>query len=170
MKIKRYLTLGSFVISAMLLSGCHLEGRDNRVSQDFHYSYELQPGGHLDLTNTNGSVEVSGWDRNSIDVSGTKYAPDQSGLEHVQVRVDAHGDTARVTTQLPQGDWFHGNYGVNYRIHVPKRIMLDRLETTNGGISAGEPGRRRQSEQHEWQTYFDSPGRELPSDHDKWLD
>lgn len=135
MEMRRYLTLGGCLLAAMLLSSCDLDGRDNRVSQDFHYSYELQPGAHLDLTNTNGSVEVSGWDRNSIDVSGTKYAPDQSGLEHIQVKVDARSDMAKVTTELPRGDWFHGSYGVHYRIHVPLRIQLDRLQTTNGQIS-----------------------------------
>ncbi len=135
MEMRRYLTLGGCLLAAMLLSSCDLDGRDNRVSQDFHYSYELQPGAHLDLTNTNGSVEVSGWDRNSIDVSGTKYAPDQSGLEHIQVKVDARSDMAKVTTELPRGDWFHGSYGVHYRIHVPLHIQLERLQTTNGQIS-----------------------------------
>jgi hypothetical protein len=133
----RYLTLSSCVLAALLLTGCDMDGRDNRVTQDFHYSYELQPGGHLDLTNTNGSVEVTGWDRNSIEVSGTKYASDQGALDHVQVKVDAHGDSARISTELPKGDWWHGGgYGVHYRIHVPRRIKLDRLETTNGQISA----------------------------------
>ncbi len=136
--MKRHLTLGGSALAMVLLAGCDLDGRDNQVTQDFHYSYDLQQGGHLDLTNTNGSVEVTGWDRNSIDVSGTKYAPDQDGLDRVKVKVDAQGDTARISTELPKGDgWhMHGNYGVRYRIHVPRKIRLDRVETTNGSITA----------------------------------
>lgn len=132
----RYLTLSCCTIAALLLTGCDLDGSDNRVTQEFHNAYDLQPGGSLDLTNTNGSVEVTGWDRSSVDVSGTKYAPDQEGLKHVQVKVDAQGDSVRISTEIPKGEWWHGGYGVHYRIRVPRHIKLERVETTNGQISA----------------------------------
>lgn len=135
--MKRCFTSTNGLLLAVLLAGSALQGRDDRAQQDFHYAYDLRAGGHLDLTNVNGTVEVVGWDRNSIDISGTKYAPDNGSLDQVKIKVDANGDTARISTEAPiTHGWRHGNYGVNYRIRVPRRIRLDRLETTNGQIRA----------------------------------
>ena len=59
-------------------AGCDIDdldiGGSERYTQDFHYSYALQPGGRLSVDNSNGSIEISGWDQDTIDISGTKYA------------------------------------------------------------------------------------------------
>ncbi len=131
----RTLTVASLAAVAALTAMPSF-GAWGQVSKDFHFTYDLPQNGRLDLTNTNGSVEVTGWDRNSIDVSGTKYAPDEEALQAIQVDVNVHGDTARIETKLPHRNSWHGSYGVRYRIHVPRKIRLDRLETTNGEITA----------------------------------
>lgn len=116
----------------LMLSGCI--GDFERVQQDFHYSYAMQPGGHLDVETRNGSIDIVGWDRNSIDVSGTKYAPDSSELQEVRVKVDVNGNVASITTETPGGVW--GNYGANYTIHLPSNTVVSRARSTNGRISA----------------------------------
>ena len=131
----RVLTLTSLLTTVMVLGGCSPVAGFDEATEDFHYSYPLQPGGQLSLRNTNGSVEITGWDRDSIDVSGTKYGPDQSRLQDIKVNVNASGKDANITTDIPRGDW-HGSYGVRYRIHVPRNISLNRVETTNGAITA----------------------------------
>jgi len=107
----------------------------DHATEDFHFSYALQPGGQLELTNTNGSVEITGWDRSSIDVSGTKYGPDSNRLKDIKVNVSASGKNATITTDIPRGDW-HGSYGVRYHIRVPRNIALRQIETTNGAVTA----------------------------------
>lgn len=131
----RILTLTSLLTTVMILGGCSPVAGFDEAKEDFHFSYPLQPGGQLSLGNTNGSVEITGWDRDSIDVSGTKYGPDQDRLKDIKINVNAGGKDASITTDIPRGNW-HGSYGVRYRIHVPRNISLNRVETTNGAITA----------------------------------
>jgi len=131
----RTLALTSLLTAVIALGGCSPVAGFEEATEDFHFSYPLQPGGQLSLRNTNGSVEITGWDRNSIDVSGTKYGPDQNRLKDIKVNVNASGKDANITTDIPRGDW-HGSYGVRYRIHVPRNIALNQIETTNGSITA----------------------------------
>ena len=122
----------------LLLSSCGPLPGSEGVTEDFHSSYNMSPGGRLRLSNRNGSLEVTGWDRNTVDVSGTKYAPEREALRDVKVEINQSGDTLDVRTRTPErgGGWWHGGgYGVRYRIHVPRRFLLDRVETTNGAIT-----------------------------------
>lgn len=127
-----------FLAALLTLGGCSPMVGFDQATEDFHFDYPLQPGGQLNLSNTNGSVEITGWDRPTIDVSGTKYGPDSNRLKDVQVKVNASGKDATITTIIPRGDWggWHGSYGVRYRIHVPRNIALNQVETTNGAITA----------------------------------
>jgi hypothetical protein len=131
----RILAATSFITAVMILGGCSPMAGFDQATEDFHFSYALQPGGQLGLTNTNGSVEITGWDRSSIDVSGTKYGPDSNRLKDIKVNVSASGKNATITTDIPRGDW-HGSYGVRYRIRVPRNIALRQIETTNGAVTA----------------------------------
>ncbi len=132
----RMLAVTGFLAAVMTLGGCRPMAGFDQATEDFHFSYALQPGGQLNLTNTNGSVEITGWDRNSLDISGTKYGPDQNRLKEIQVKVNASGKDATIATVIPRGDNWHGSYGVRYRIRVPRNIALSPVETTNGAITA----------------------------------
>jgi hypothetical protein len=121
------------LLPAVVLIGCGNLGDFNRVKEDFHYSEAFQPGGRLDFDNRNGTVEIAGWDRNSIDVSGTKYAPSHEQLGRVTINVTVNGSNASVSASLP--DTFGGNYGAKFLIRVPRQTVLGREKTTNGGVS-----------------------------------
>lgn len=124
------------VAALLLLTGCEDIAGFEGINEDFHSSYNVKAGGHLELTNRNGGVEITGWDRDSVEVAGTKYAPDRDSLRDVKVDVQQDGDRLVVRTETPKGNWRGGNFGVRYRIHVPRQFMLDRVETTNGAITA----------------------------------
>jgi DUF4097 and DUF4098 domain-containing protein YvlB len=126
--------LVSSVFGLSLLGGCDANGDFGQVTEDFHYAYPLQSGGQLELNNINGSVEITGWDRDSIDVSGTKYASDQAALHDINVKVSASGSRANVSTDMPRTQW-HGSRGVRFHVRVPRKIMLERAETTNGSVT-----------------------------------
>ncbi len=130
----RALAIVSSVFGLALLGGCDANGDFGQVTEDFHYSYPLQSGGQLELNNINGSVEITGWDRESIDVSGTKYASDQAALGEIKVKVSATGNHASIVTDLPKTYW-HGSRGVRFHVRVPRKIMLERAETTNGSVT-----------------------------------
>jgi len=130
----RALAVVSSVFGLALLGGCDANGGFGQVTEDFHYSYPLQSGAQLELTNTNGSVEISGWDRDSVDVSGTKYASDQNALNDIKVKVSASGNRASIATEMPGSHW-HGSWGVRFHVRVPRKIRLERAETTNGSVT-----------------------------------
>jgi hypothetical protein len=115
------------------LWGCDDFAGFGRVQQDFHYSYAMKPGGHLDIENRNGSISIVGWDRETIDVAGTKYAPDEAALKEVRIKIDVNGNSASVATESP-GEW--GNYGASYTIHLPRNTTITRAKSTNGGVTA----------------------------------
>jgi hypothetical protein len=129
--------LGAVFITAISVSGCGAMGGFDQAKEDFHYSYPLTSGGRLHLNNSNGSVQITGWDRNTIDISGTKYAPTTEELRDVAVKASVHGSEATIETEMPRHS-FHGSYGVAYVIHVPRKTTLEHLETSNGSVSVSD--------------------------------
>ena len=81
-----------FAPAFLLLAGCDFEdlGSSDRYTADFHYSYPLKPGGRLSVEDFNGSIEISSWEQDSVDISGTKYAAtlDLVGEKSANFRLD----------------------------------------------------------------------------------
>lgn len=125
---------GVGLVTVALLSSCVDLGDFDRVKEDFHYSYPLQPGGRLELDNRNGSIQIVGWDRNTIDVSGTKFASSADRLQQIKINVSVNGSNASIATEWPRDSW-HGSYGANYIIRLPRQITLSRTQTSNGSVS-----------------------------------
>ncbi|HZU28453.1 MAG TPA: DUF4097 family beta strand repeat-containing protein [Bryobacteraceae bacterium] len=106
--------------------------------EDFHYTYNFNPGGRLALENSNGAVEISSWDRNSIEISGTKFASSREMLGQIKIEVSPTPDSVRVRTVIPSNNWGHGSRGASYIIHVPRRVALDEIRTSNGAIRVND--------------------------------
>ncbi|MGI8962001.1 MAG: DUF4097 family beta strand repeat-containing protein [Bryobacteraceae bacterium] len=126
--------MGMALIGGALLTSCGDLGDFDRVKEDFHYSYPLQPGGRLELENRNGSIDIVGWDRNAIDVSGTKFARTTDRLQQIKINVNVSGNDVSISTEWPKDSW-HGSYGAKYMIRVPRQTALSRAQTTNGSVS-----------------------------------
>ena len=123
--------------SFLLLAGCVFVGGDwgdgERYKEDFHKSFPLQPGGAVSVENSNGSIEVMGWDQNTVEVNGTKYASTRDLLSELRVEMNASPTSVRVRTNRPSEIW-HGNMGVRYSLRVPRKVLLDRISSSNGAI------------------------------------
>lgn len=104
----------------------------SRYREDFHYSYPQTAGGRLSVQNFNGSVEVTGWDQNTVDISGTRYAESRQLLDAVKVEASSSGNTVHVRTTHP--DTHHGNMGAKFIIRVPRRTELDEITSSNGSL------------------------------------
>lgn len=107
-------------------------GPSDRYKEDFHYSYPLSTGGTVTLENANGSVEISGWEQDKVEINGTKYASTKDLLDAVKIETSASSGAVRIRTSRPL-DW-HGNGGARYSIRVPRKALLDSIVTTNGSI------------------------------------
>jgi len=121
----------------LLLSGCVWVGGDwgdgEGYKEDFHQTFSLPPGGVVSVENSNGSIEVIGWDQNTVEVDGTKYAATQDLLDSLRVEMNGSPMSVRVRTIQPN-EIRHGNVGVRYSIRVPKKVLLERITSSNGGI------------------------------------
>ena len=105
------------------------------------------PHGIVEVSNTSGKVEVSGWDQPQVSVHA-----DVSNSENIDVRTD-HGRTT-ITVRRTGGGWGFGFDGsVDLRIKIPRASELDvtgvsaeiastdvlgqqRLKTVSGSIKA----------------------------------
>ena len=84
------LILPALAAGLVVLAGCDYEdfGGFERYHEDFHYSYPLKAGGRLAVDGFNGSVEVSVWDQETVDISGTKYARSQEETADLKIEID----------------------------------------------------------------------------------
>jgi DUF4097 and DUF4098 domain-containing protein YvlB len=127
-----YSALGA-TIAFLSLAGCDDMNFDigDRYKEDFHYNFALQPGGKLDLENFNGSVDIAGWDKNEVEVNGTKYARSKDLLDSIKIETSNSPDAVRFKTSHPVG---HGNMGAKYTIRVPRKVVLNDIRSSNGAI------------------------------------
>lgn len=121
-------------LASLFLAGCDEWdiGGSQRYKEDFHFSYPLSSGGSLQLENFNGAVEISGWDKNTVDIDGTKYANTEERLKEIKIDVRPSANSVSIRT-IPPLDR-HGNYGARYVIHVPRRAELSNIASSNGAI------------------------------------
>ncbi len=125
-----------FSIAGLLMAetACDWEefGGSGRFKRDFHETHPLKAGGKLYLENFNGAVEISGWDQDSVDISGMKYAATEELLEALKIDIVASPDSIRIRTVRPSER--RGNMGAKYLLRVPRKTELDRIISSNGAI------------------------------------
>jgi len=129
------LVLAVLVLSASLLclTSCIVDIGDwERFNSDFHYSYPLKSTGRLTAETFNGSIEVSGWDQDTVDISGTKYGPSQAEADNLKVNIDHSPDSVSIRIERPS--LRRNNQGARLVIKVPRTANLDRLTTSNSSI------------------------------------
>ena len=145
------LILPAIAAGLVVLAGCDIEdlGGFERYHEDFHYSYPLKAGGRLSVEGFNGSVEVSVWDQETVDISGTKYARTQEDTHDLKIEVDHSADSVSIRAVRPS--MRRGNYGAKFAIKVPRGVVLDHLTTSNGAIRTSDgagPARLKTSNGH----------------------
>jgi DUF4097 and DUF4098 domain-containing protein YvlB len=127
------------VVLSGVLCFC-LPGSAN-TDEAFNESFKLSSGGHFQLDNVNGSVQIEGWDKDEVQVTAVKSSPaDASELDAVKIEVDSSPGTVAVHTKYPSTE--SAEVAVEYHIHVPNRTLLACVTTVNGslkvrGVSGG---------------------------------
>ncbi len=130
----RAVRVSAMLLPVLWLTACDeidFDGNWDRYKEDFHYSYALQPGGRLSVENQNGSIEISSWDKDTVDITGTKHASSQQGLQNTKIDVTPSAGSISVRTIPSAG---YRSIGARYVIRVPKRVQLDRIISSNGSI------------------------------------
>jgi len=115
------------------LAACNIEDfSGERYSRDFHYSFSLKPNGRLTVESFNGSIEISGWDQNTVDISGTKYGSTQARAD--ELRIETANTPDSVTVRAVRPSERHSNQGARFVVKIPRSALLDRISTSNGAI------------------------------------
>lgn len=130
------------LLAFTLAAGAAIFGQDMAsVKEEFKYSFALNSNGRLSVETFNGGLEVYSWDRNEVEIVGTKYPPTSEALREIRVETANAPESVTIRAYRPKSDdrwWRTGNNGVRMTIRVPRRVQLDRVATSNGEVRVSE--------------------------------
>ena len=123
--------------------GCDLAMADYKQKEtaEWRKTYELQPGGRVEITNVSGKIDVQPSSGNSVEIVAEKSARAVSteaakqALERIEIQESVSPGTIRIETRLQRsGGLFGGtNQQVHYVVRVPAGAEV-KFSTVNGGI------------------------------------
>ncbi len=129
------MTLRTILLSALTLTAA-LAWDNDRFKEDFRYTYALAANGRLQLETFNGTVEILGWDKNEIEITGTKYGATQEIVKALQVEITNTPNSISIRVPRPprEGDSWGSKGGAKFTIRCPRKVQLDRIASSNGGV------------------------------------
>ncbi len=105
------------------------------VTEDFHRTVPLNSSGRVSLGNVNGSVEITGWAKNEVQIDAVKSADDQQKLNEARIEVEGSGDSVSIRTRYPEGRSNNNPASVHYTLHVPANAQIDKIDLVNGSLN-----------------------------------
>ena len=154
-----------FLVLVAATAGCDLVTAEfnSKESAEWRKSYQLAPGGRLEISNINGRIDVTPSADHTVEIVALKTArgatPEaaKAALERIEIREESGAAGIKIETKVsrPNGMFHNGGSEVRYTVRVPAAaevrfttvngaIELSGLtgtvnaETTNGGIRARE--------------------------------
>lgn len=125
------------------VAGCDLAMADLKAKEtaEWRKTYQLQPGGRVEISNVNGRIAVERSDNSSLEVVALKSArgatPESAkdALGRVEIREEVTASGVRIETKIERGSSFFNQGGVEvaYTVRVPSGADM-RFTTVNGGI------------------------------------
>jgi len=141
-----------FVAAVVATSACDIAMSELRQKEtaEWRKTYDVKPGGRLEISNVNGRIDVEPAAGNTIEVVAEKSVRAASSeaakdaLSRIEIQETVAPDSVRIETKLQRrsGSFFGGmNQEVHYMVKVPAGLEL-RVTTVNGGIEVnGMKGR-----------------------------
>ncbi|MBI1355014.1 MAG: hypothetical protein GC160_11755 [Acidobacteria bacterium] len=114
--------------AALALSACTIVNAAS-VTEEVDRTVPLSADGSVSVSNVNGKIDVSTWERNEVRIRAIKSAESKAKLDETEVRIETGADSVTVKTELPR----HGSASVNYEISAPAGADV-RVDTVNGHI------------------------------------
>jgi DUF4097 and DUF4098 domain-containing protein YvlB len=107
--------------------------------EDFSKTLPLKAGDRFSLENVNGGVSVSTWKDNKVEIKAVKTARKrEADLKEVEIRVDEGAGSVSVKAIWPKFPR-RADVSVEFEVKVPEGVVLDEIETVNGGIGITGP-------------------------------
>ena len=135
--------LKNFVITVcsvlLLIPSALARDWEGSLKEEFHHTYPISANGRVELDNINGSVHITAWDRNEVQVDAIKSANTPERLQEAKIEIESSSNVLSITTQYPDhnmtNDWGHNNPAtVEYTLTVPRSIRLDEIKLINGSL------------------------------------
>jgi len=118
------------------------------LEETFKKKIDFEPEGYVYVQNTNGRVEVEGWNKNVIMIEAKKYVKASTNsaakqyMKEIRIDITQNKKEIVIKTHFPRRsnnfwNWIFRNDEsgyINYKLFVPKQTDID-IELTNGGIS-----------------------------------
>jgi DUF4097 and DUF4098 domain-containing protein YvlB len=108
------------------------------VSQTEKFNYPLTHSGKFTVDDANGTIAISCWDRNDVEITATKHGESQADLDATRIDIKQGDNTIEVRTVYSSPELHHG--GVSYQVVVPKDLGNVAAYTANGSISVENVG------------------------------
>jgi hypothetical protein len=123
------------LIAALLLASTAFAAFSD--SEKFSKNCPLSANGTFRLSNINGAVDVSVWDKNEILIEAVKRANSPEDLGRIHIEVEAQGNHVTVKSVHDKTGWFHSNVRgeVRYSIKVPAGATLEKIGCVNSTVT-----------------------------------
>lgn len=133
---RRHLSLILIALCSFFLLGCDVDDFQGgaKESEDFSYQYPLKPGGTIEVISRNGNVEVLGWEKDYVEITGSKYARSRADLDDIKVEITNTDTSLRINTLFQTGH--RGGKGARYILRAPMSANLVGVDTSNASIRA----------------------------------
>lgn len=136
--MQRNRTLIVTMIAGVLLAGL-LSFALADYREDFSKTLPLKAGERFSLENVNGDVTVSTWKEDKVEIKAVKVArDDEKDLKDVEIRVEQSAGQVSVKAIWPKLRR-HFNVNVDFEVKVPEGVILEDVETVNGGVEVTGP-------------------------------
>ena len=142
--------LPALILLSAATSGCDIITADLKAKEtaEWRKTYQLEPGGRVEISNVNGKIDVTPSSNNTVEVVATKVARGataeaaKAALERIEITEEANSALIKIQTKVARMTGiFHGSAQVEYAVKVPSSAEV-RFTTVNGGIEiAGLNGR-----------------------------
>lgn len=122
-----------FAASLALVLAASVPAAAAQFHDEFHKTYPVDQNVTVSLSNVNGSVEITAWDRNEVQLDAVKTADSQQKLQEAEIRVNATQNHVAIETHYPE----HTNNNpasVEYQLHVPRSARLQKIDLVNGRL------------------------------------
>ena len=143
MKYSRRLLGVALAVALPFAAACDIVGGfagHERATENWSKTYQLAAGGHVEITNVNGKIELTGSDTNRVEVTAEKVGRGNSqeaareALKRIEIQESVSPDRVRLETKIQRVAGFNTGGGeVRYTVRVPVGANVT-LHTVNGGI------------------------------------
>ncbi len=150
---KSTIRLAALMLPLVLASAaCDIAMADHKEKEtaEWRKTYELQPGGRLELGNVNGKIDVQAGTGNTVEVVAEKigHGPTKEAAREALGRIDIKDEASptlvKIETKIERGQsglFGGGNLQVRYTVRVPANLEVH-VSTVNGGVDVtGANGR-----------------------------